>query len=110
VSVARVRDNGSSISLGPVQIVADNPQQMSLRPDGHEVTVVEADGAVKSIPITATADGLTTGAPTLLFQSPKGLQGFAVAPSGQQFVIVESPFAQGQTLRVLTRWDVRLGR
>ena len=110
VSVARVRENGSSISLGPVQVVADNPLQMSLRPDGREVTVVEADGVVKSIPITTTADGLTAGAPTSLFQSPKGLQGFTVAPSGQQFVIVESPFAQGQTLRLLTRWDARLGR
>jgi len=33
---------------------------------------------------------------------------FTVGPTGQQFVVVESPFALGQTLRVLTRWDARL--
>jgi Tol biopolymer transport system component len=108
VSVARLRAETSTVTLGQVRVVAENAQALSLRQDGREVTVVGPDGMVKAIGITPTADAVTIGATTTLFQAPKGLQGFAVGPDGQQFVIVESPFAQGQTLRILTHWEARL--
>jgi predicted regulator of Ras-like GTPase activity (Roadblock/LC7/MglB family) len=79
-----------------------------LRPDGREVIVVSPDGLVKAIALAPSGDTIAIGATTPLFQAPRIAESFTVGPTGQEFVAAESPFALGQTLRVLTRWDVRL--
>ena len=108
VSVARLRTDGAEPALGPVQMVADGVLAAVLRPDGREVIVVSPDGFVKAIALTPSADTIAIGATTPLLQAPRTASAFTVGPTGQQFVVVESPFALGQTLRVLTRWDARL--
>jgi hypothetical protein len=51
---------------------------------------------------------LTLGAPQTLFKLPPGTGEFSVNADGSQFVVLETPFAAGQTLRVLTNWENRL--
>ena len=108
VSVARVRTDGPEPVLGAVQMVADGVLTAALRPDGREVIVVNPDGLVKAVALTPSGDTIAIGATTPLFQAPRTASAFTVGPTGQQFVVAESPFALGQTLRVLTRWDARL--
>jgi hypothetical protein len=94
--------------LGAVQMVADGVLTAALRPDGREVIVVNPDGLVKAVALTPSGDTIAIGATTPLFQAPRTASAFTVGPTGQQFVVAESPFALGQTLRLLTRWDARL--
>ena len=108
ISVARVLSDGPSLALGTLQRVADGATLATLRPDGREVIVMSPDGFVKAVAITPSGDTVTIGATTSLFPAPPSTDGFTVGPDGQQFVLVEYPFAQFQTLRVLTRWDARL--
>jgi serine/threonine protein kinase len=107
-SVARVRTDGADLALGAVQMVADGVRAAVLRPDGREVIVVSPDGLVKAIALTPSGDTIAIGATTPLFQAPRIADSFTVGPTGQELVVAESPFALGQTLRVLTRWDARL--
>ncbi|HVQ42132.1 MAG TPA: hypothetical protein VMS54_08000, partial [Vicinamibacterales bacterium] len=107
-SVARVRTDGPEPALGAVQMVADGVRAAVLRPDGREVIVIRSDGLVKAVALTPSGDTITIGATTPLFQAPRIADSFTVGPTGQEFVVAESPFALGQTLRVLTRWDARL--
>jgi hypothetical protein len=107
-SVARVRTDGPEPTLGAVQMVADEVQAAVLRLDGREVIVVSPDGHVKAVALTPSGDTIAIGATTPLFQAPRIADSFTVGPTGQEFVVAESPFALGQTLRVLTRWDTRL--
>ena len=108
VLVARVLTDGSSVTLGTVQKIADGSVLATLRPDGREVIVMSPDGLVKAVAITPSGDTIAIGATTTLFAAPRTTAGLTVAPDGQQFVFAEFPFALGQTLRVLTRWDARL--
>jgi serine/threonine protein kinase/Tol biopolymer transport system component len=107
-SVARLRTDGPELALGALQMVADGVRAAVLRPDGREVIVVSPDGLVKAIALAPSGDTIAIGATTPLFQAPRIAESFTVGPTGQEFVAAESPFALGQTLRVLTRWDVRL--
>ena len=109
-SVARVRTDGAEPAVGAVQMVADGVLAAVLRPDGREVIVVNPDGFMKAIALTPSGDTIAIGATTLLFQASRIAESFTVGPTGQQFVAAESPFALGQTLRVLTRWDARLAK
>jgi hypothetical protein len=108
VSVARLRTDGPEPALGAVQMVADGVLTGVLRPDGREVIVVSPDGLVKAVALAPSGDTIAIGATTVLFQAPRTASAFTVGPTGQQFVVAESPFALGQTLRLLTRWDARL--
>ena len=54
-------------------------------------------------------DGLDRGREERLFPVQVGTFGFMdIAPDGQSFVITTSPYADGQTIRVLTNWHSRL--
>jgi hypothetical protein len=66
---------------------------------------------LKSLSVTPTGDSLALGAPQVLFKLPVIVPG-ALSPGsdGQRFAIAETPFATGQTLRVLTNWETRLAR
>lgn len=69
-----------------------------------------ADGSLKSITLTPTGEGLTLGPPRTLFTLPTGDGSVSPSAHGNEFVVIELPFAKGQTLRVVTNWEKRLGR
>ena len=81
----------------------------SIRADGREVFITD-DGALKSISLTPDGDGLTLGAPRTLFTMPRGDGSFSVSADGNMLIVTETPFAAGQTLRLLTNWEKRLGK
>ena len=95
--------------IGPIAVgaVGRGPQ---VRADGREVFVVTLDGVLKSIALTLVGDAVSLGAPTTLFKLPPADGSFSANGDGSQFVVLEKPFAAGQTLRVLTNWEKRLSR
>jgi hypothetical protein len=88
--------------------VAEGAPFAALRPDGREVIVIDRSGMVKAVAITPSGDTVAIGATTPLFMTPPGADAITVNPTGTEFDVTEQPFAAGQTLRVLTRWDARL--
>ncbi|HET9370554.1 MAG TPA: protein kinase [Vicinamibacterales bacterium] len=108
VAVARVRPGTPLPTLGPLLPVAEGAPFAALRPDGREVIVIDRSGMVKAVAITPSGDTVAIGATTPLFMTPPGADAITVNPTGTEFVVTEQPFAAGQTLRVLTRWDARL--
>jgi hypothetical protein len=108
VLAARVTLEGATVTLGPLQTVTEGSAIASLRSDGREALALMPDGTVKSALLASSDATLSVGAVTTLFQAPKTATELSISPSGQQIVIVESPFAQGQTIRLLTHWETRL--
>jgi hypothetical protein len=108
ILAARLRTDGPTIALGPLQTIAEGTTIATLRADGREAVLLMPDGTVKSVTFAASGDALAVGATTTLFQAPKTASELSVSPDGQQIVFVESPFAQGQTIRILTHWEARL--
>ena len=100
---------GGVFPIGPIAVagVGRGPQ---VRADGREVFVSSVDGILKSIALTLVGDTVTLGAPTTLFKLPAADASFAANGDGTQFVVLEKPFAAGQTLRMLTNWETRLSR
>ncbi len=110
--IRRVMSEGGSLALGGAYTLPeDTLSVVRMRRDGREVFYAGADGWLKSLSLTPTGDSLALGAPQVLFKLPVSVPG-AINPSsdGQRFVIAETPFATGQTLRVLTNWETRLAR
>lgn len=69
------------------------------------------DRSLKSVKLTPAGDGLTLAAPKTLFTLPASDDGgFSPSTHGNEFVVIESLFARGQTLRVLTHWEKRLAK
>jgi Tol biopolymer transport system component len=110
VGVGRLYLDRPTPTLGPIQMVAEDAQAIAVRPDGREAFVLAPDGFIKAIALTPGNDNVAIGATTSLFPAPPGTGGFSVNPTGTQFVVAEAPFVMGQTIRVLTRWDARLGK
>ena len=108
VAVARVRSGAPLPTLGPLLTVAEGAPVATLRPDGREVIFLDRSGMVKAVSLTPSGDTVSVGATTTLFMAPAGVDAITVSPTGNELVITEQPFAAGQTLRVLTRWDARL--
>jgi Tol biopolymer transport system component len=107
LAVTRVRA-GAAPAIGNLLTVADGAVYGALRPDGKEVIAVTLDGVVKAVAISPAGDTLTIGGTTVLFRVQPGVDNITVNPAGTEFVVNEFPHANGQTLRVLTRWDARL--
>jgi hypothetical protein len=114
LTIARLayQDGVPSVS-GTFPVERDVNFGVAFRGDGREL-YYGAGGDMKSLTIGQEGDRVILGSPTVLFTLPTGAAafgvGFAVSPDGQQFVIPESPFAAGQSLRVLTNWEARLTR
>ena len=110
--IRRVMSQGGSLALGGAYTLPEDALSIvRLRPDGREVFYAGADGWLKSLSLTPTGDSLTLGAPQVLFKLPLIVYGaFSPSSDGQRFVIAETPFAAGQTLKILTNWDTRLAR
>jgi len=95
---------GAPFSLGSFR----SGQPPLIRRDGREVFISATDGTLQAIPITPAGDGVILGAPQTLYRLPAGDGTFTVNADGTEFVVTETPFAAGQTLRVLTNWEARL--
>jgi hypothetical protein len=98
---------GAPFSLGLTQLSND---AVAMRRDGREVFSLSADNTLKVVSVTPAGNGVVLGPPTTLFKLPVGEGSFDVNADGTEFILNETPFAQGQTLRVLTNWDRRLKR
>jgi hypothetical protein len=96
--------------LGALQPLMEDVVTATIRPDGREVIVRTQDGALKAIALTPAAQTTKVGATTVLFKLPSEISAATIHPAGTEFIVEESPFAAGQSLRVLTHWDVRLKR
>ncbi len=96
---------GGTFSLG-----SDAVNGSVLRRDGGEVFFKTADASLMSVTLTPAGEGLTLGPPKTLFKLPTGDGSFSPSAQGNEFVVHETPFAKGQTLRVLTNWEKRLSK
>ncbi len=108
VSIARLRTDGPTPVLGARQILSEGTLVAAIRPDGREAFVTTRDATVKVISLNPAGDAMTVGATTVLFRLPPGTVASTVNATGTEFVVEETPFAAGQTLRVLTNWAERL--
>jgi serine/threonine protein kinase len=108
VFMARLDTQGNTVSLGPPQVVAERIIAAAVRRDFKEMFVAAPDGYLRAVTILRAGSRLTFGAPVTLFRLPPGSDTFSVNADGTQFVIAETPYSTGQTLRLLTRWDSRL--
>ena len=110
-AVRRLMTKGGNPTLGGMfSLGSDGIGPAILRRDGGEVFVATADGSLKSATLTPVGEGLTLGPLRTLFKLPAGDGSFSPSPHGNEFVVQESPFAKGQTLRVLTNWEKRLSK
>jgi Tol biopolymer transport system component len=108
-SLVRLKTEGDTLAVGATLNIGGGDWVAAvLRPDGREIYVASTDGTVKAMAVTPAGDTATLGAPTPLFKAPTGTTEATANPDGTQFVLLESPFAAAQTLRVLTNWDARL--
>ncbi len=96
---------GNTYSLGSGILLGS-----SLRPDAGEVFLSTVDGSLNSIKLTSAGEGVTFGPVRTLFKLPSGDGTFSSSAQGNEFVVTELPFARGQTVRVLTNWEKRLGK
>ena len=108
LAVAPLRTDGQVPVLGAPVTVAEGAGVAAMRPDGREVFVVAQDLVVKSISLIPAGDTMRLGPTTTLFKLPMVSDAFTVNPTGTEFIVQSTPFAAGQTLRVLTHWDARL--
>ena len=109
VVVASVEATQSEMRLGKVRIPVstEGGSRARWRADGKEMFFKGLDGRLYAVPVKPAGSGLVFGTPVPLFRGPN-LTDWDVMPDGQQFVVVDEPYAAAQTLRVLTNWTARL--
>ena len=107
-AIRRLIESGETLAVGGTYSLPPDCIDGSFRGDTREVFCVSTDGSMKSIAITPSGESLTIAAPQTLFKMPPGTGSFGVSADGNQFVIQETPFSAGQSLRVLTNWEKRL--
>jgi eukaryotic-like serine/threonine-protein kinase len=114
VYVVRFRGDQSppAISGLPVQITTDGGVVIDggWRRNSQEIVFRAADGQVMAASVNARNDSLTVGRPRMLFRTTFDQGAMAVTPDGNRFVVIEYPYAAGQTIHVLTNWRARLDR
>jgi len=78
------------------------------RQDGKEILFDATDGQVMAVAIDARGESVSAGQPVPLFRPPASARGTASTPNADRFLVTEYPYADGQTIRVLTNWRERL--
>ncbi len=76
-----------------------------------EVIYTSADNWLVAVPVTQTGDGLELGRESRMFavtMTDFAFRFLDIAADGQSFIIRTAPYAEGQTLRMLTHWQSRL--
>ena len=111
--IARFRGELSppAISGQPVQITTNGGQILSRgwRRDGKEILVATGDGVV-AIPIDARGESVSAGKPVPLFRPAASASEVIATANADRFLVVEYPYADGQTIHVLTNWHARLAQ
>jgi len=114
VYVVRFRGDQSppSISGLPVQITTDGGAVINggWRRNSQELVFRAADGQVMAASVDVRNDLLTVGEPRMLFRTTFDQGAMAVTPDGNRFLVIEYPYAAGQTIHVLTNWRERITR
>jgi dipeptidyl aminopeptidase/acylaminoacyl peptidase len=112
-SLRRLIVEGGKLSLGapfPLGLTQLSNDAVTMRRDGREVFSLSSDNTLKVVSVTPAGNGVVLGPPTTLFKLPVGEGSFDVNADGTEFILNETPFGRGQTLRVLTNWERRLKR
>jgi serine/threonine-protein kinase len=107
--VARFHGDQSPPAIGhPVQVTSEGGGVFEWRRDGKELLIGSGDDQVMSVSIDARGDQISVGEPVPLFRMPANHGAVTVSRDGQRVLIVEYPYAAGQTLHVLTNWHARI--
>jgi hypothetical protein len=61
-----------------------------------------------AVPIDVRGESVSARQPVELFRPSVTVGGLAVTANGERFLGAEYPYAEGQTIRVLTNWRTRL--
>jgi eukaryotic-like serine/threonine-protein kinase len=111
--IARFRGDLSPPAIGgqPVQITTNGGAILSRgwRRDGKEI-LVASGGGVMAIPIDARGESVSAGKPVPLFRPAATASGVIATANADRFLVVEHPYADGQTIHVLTNWRARLAQ
>jgi serine/threonine protein kinase/Tol biopolymer transport system component len=102
--IARLYSDGASPRLGTL-VPIDGA--FGIRHDGREVYAATASLDIQAYPIVPSEHSAQAGTPQTLLSAPDAL-GVTVSGDGNLIVVLEQPYAAGQTLRVLTQWHQRL--
>jgi len=107
--VARFHGEQSPPTIGhPVQITSEGGGVFDWRRDGKELLIGSGEDQVMSVSVDVSGDQISAGEPVPLFRMPANHGAVAVAPDGKRVLIVEYPYAAGQTIHVLTNWHERI--
>jgi serine/threonine protein kinase/Tol biopolymer transport system component len=107
--VARFRGDQSPPAIGhPIQVTSEGGGVFDWRRDGKELLIGSGDDQVMSVSVDARGEQISIGEPVPLFRMPANHGAVTVSRDGQRVLIVEYPYAAGQTLHVLTNWHERI--
>ena len=67
-----------------------------------------SDDGVTAIPIEPRGESVSAGKPVPLFQPAASVSEVIATPNADRFLVIEYPYADGQTIHVLTNWHPRL--
>jgi serine/threonine protein kinase/Tol biopolymer transport system component len=113
--LARFMASGAAPQVGGQRVSLGDGDPLGWRADGRELYILRKGSEVTAMPVTLQAETASVGAAVTLFTItpvPRAVNADAAvpAPDGQRFVVTEAPYAQEQTLHVLTDWTSRLTR
>ena len=107
--IARFHGDQSPPTIGhPVQVTSDGGGVLNWGRDGKEFLIGTGDDQVMSVSVDVHGEQISIGDPVPLFHLPANHGAVAVAPDGKRVLVVEYPYAAGQTLHVLTNWHARI--
>jgi eukaryotic-like serine/threonine-protein kinase len=92
------------------QVSREGGLQPMWRSDGQELFYLGFDGRLMALPVKTGAQ-MEVGMPSVLFQTnirPAHLSQYAVAPGGQQFLVLEPERTAGEAMTFLLDWTTRL--
>jgi hypothetical protein len=114
IYVVRFNGDKSPPALGgpPMQITSDGGVILpgGWRRDGKEIVFRSLNNQVMAVPVDARNDSVSVGRPVTLFRPTLDQGALAMTPAADRFVVVEYPYAAGQTIHMLTNWRERLDR
>ena len=112
VYVVRFHGERSPPAIGgqPLQITAEGAFVLAQgwRRDGNEIVIGSANGRLMGVPIEVRGESVSARQPVELFRPSDTLGGLAVTANADRFLGAEYPYADRQTIRILTNWHTRL--
>ena len=114
--LARFITSGAAPQVGEHRVSLGEGNPLGWRADGAEIYILRKGSEIIAMPLTLQAETASVGSAVTLFTItpvPRAVDAGRTAvpaPDGKRFVVTEAPYAQGQTLHVLTNWTSRLTR